>query len=127
MAEINQQKTADHNIWSISRLGARDLLYGPVDRVVPPGEVFSWIKQIIKKEWKNPVPVCSAIAQMARKTGDRMRDLDQDSVSEIITYLMQYDFTESEVHFLKNIVPLEKKEESAIFGESLPSGIVLKT
>ncbi|MDM8538569.1 molecular chaperone DnaK, partial [Desulfobacterales bacterium HSG17] len=124
---IRSQKAAPQNIWSLSRLGARELLYGPVDRVIPPKEAVSWIKQLMNKEWKNPKPVCSAIAQMSRKTGDRMRDIDREFISEIITYLSQYDFTESDIKFLKQIVLLEKKDESAIFGESLPSGIVLKT
>ncbi|QTA81558.1 Heat shock protein, Hsp 70 family and DUF3731 [Desulfonema limicola] len=127
LAEISSQKSSARNVWSISRLGARELLYGPVDRVIPPAEAAAWIKKLMNKEWKNPKPICSAIAQMARKTGDRMRDIEPEFIPEIIEYLSQYDFTESAIHFLQNIVPLEKKEESAIFGESLPSGIVLKS
>jgi len=122
--ELHPQKSRPPLLWSISRIGARELLYGSVDRVIPPKEVESWILQILEKEWKNPKPVGAALAQMARKTGDRMRDIDPVIMGQVIQWLQKMDL-QNECDFLTSVKPMASMEESTIFGESLPSGIVL--
>ena len=124
LSELHPQKSRPPLFWAISRIGARELLYGPVDRVVPPKEVEAWITQILEKEWKNPKPVGAALAQMARKTGDRMRDLDPMIMDQIIQWLRKIGL-ETEINFLTAVKPMATLEESTIFGESLPAGIIL--
>ena len=124
LSELRPKKCRPQLLWAISRIGARELLYGPIDRVVPPKEVESWISQILDKEWKNPKPVGAALAQMARKTGDRMRDIDPLMMDQVIQWLKEKDL-KGEADFLTSVKPLASIEESTIFGESLPSGLVL--
>jgi molecular chaperone DnaK (HSP70) len=125
LSEIRPKKCKPQHFWSLSRLGARELLYGSVDRVTPPEEVSSWIESILDQNWKNPKPVGAALVQMARKTGDRTRDLDSSVIERISCWMSQYDYLASYLRFLKEVVPMARPEEIAIFGESLPSGIVL--
>ena len=125
LSEIKPKKCKPQHFWSLSRIGARELLYGPVDRVIPPEEISSWIEEILSKAWRNPKPVGMAIAQLARKTGDRMRDLDSSIIDVIIDWMNQYDILAPNIKFLKDVVPMAKSEENAIFGETLPSGLVL--
>ncbi|MCG2789181.1 MAG: hsp70 family protein [Actinomycetia bacterium] len=125
LSEIKPQKCKPQYLWSLSRIGARELLYGPVDRVIPPEEISSWIEEILSKTWRNPKPVGMAIAQLARKTDDRMRDLDSSIVNVIIDWMNQYDILAPHIKFLEDVVPMAKSEENAIFGETLPSGLVL--
>jgi len=125
LSEIKPQKCKPQYLWSLSRIGARELLYGPVDRVIPPEEISSWIEEILSKTWRNPKPVGMAISQLARKTGDRMRDLDSSIVNVIIDWMNQYDILAPHIKFLEDVVPMAKSEENAIFGETLPSGLVL--
>ncbi len=124
LSELHPKKSRPPLLWALSRIGARELLYGPVDRVVPPKEVEAWISQILKKEWSNPKPVGAALAQMARKTGDRMRDLDPIVMDQVIHWLIKMDL-KAETEFLTSVKPMATMEESTIFGESLPSGLVL--
>ncbi|MBC2716258.1 MAG: hsp70 family protein [Desulfobacteraceae bacterium] len=124
LSELHPKKSRPPLLWAISRIGARELLYGPIDRVVPPKEVESWITHILEKEWTNPKPVGAALAQMARKTGDRMRDSDPMIMDQVIQWLRKEDL-KTEINFLTSVKPMETVEESTIFGESLPSGIVL--
>ncbi|MEE4364655.1 MAG: Hsp70 family protein, partial [Desulfotignum sp.] len=76
LPRIKPGKTQDRLLWTLSRLGARDLLYGSVDRVVPPAEAGRWITEIIRHPWKKNDQVFFPVAEMARKTGDRTRDLE---------------------------------------------------
>jgi hypothetical protein len=108
----------------LSRIGARELLYGPVDRVIPPIEIGRWITKILENEWNNPRPVGAALVQMARKTGDRMRDLDQEILIRAIQWLQAMNMAD-EADFLTAVKPMATMEESKIFGESLPTGILL--
>jgi len=54
-----------------------------------------------------------------------MRDIEDALRERIIIWLEQHDLN-SHVRFLKEAVSMEMPEQSAMFGESLPSGIVLK-
>lgn len=124
LSEIKPKKCKPQYLWSLSRIGARELLYGPIDRVIPPEEISSWIEEILSRTWRNPKPVGMAIAQLARKTGDRMRDLDSSIINIIIDWMNQYDILAPHIKFLEDVVPMAKSEENAIFGEKLPSGLV---
>ncbi len=125
LSEISAQNAKPQHFWSISRFGARTLLYGPADRVVGPEEVSQWIDSILKIPWGNPRPVGIALAQMARRTGDRTRDVDELVVRRIIQWMGQDNYFSPHRRYLEKIVPIDRQEESAIFGESLPAGLVL--
>ncbi|MCP4108817.1 MAG: hsp70 family protein [Desulfobacteraceae bacterium] len=125
LSEIQPNKCKPQHLWSLSRMGARELLYGSVDRVIPPGEVCSWIETVLSKQWKNPKPVGAALAQLARKTGDRIRDIDSSVADKVVDWMSQHEFPASQVKVVKEVVAMEKQEENTIFGESLPSGLVL--
>ena len=114
------------HFWVLSRFGARELLYGSADRVVPPKEVWPWIESLMKQPWKNTLPVINAIRQIARKTGDRTRDLDEDRLSSAANWILDHGGAPESVEILKDVLPIQKQERDMVFGESLPIGIVLR-
>jgi molecular chaperone DnaK (HSP70) len=122
---LNPGKSPAQLFWALSRIGARELLYGSLDRVVPPKEAAVWIRKMIKKQTGQDLSLAKALAQIARKTGDRTRDLDP----ETITILLEW-FDRTNTHRCSSIVrekiSIAQVETSAIFGESLPQGLVLK-
>jgi molecular chaperone DnaK (HSP70) len=124
-AELHPKKTRPQFVWALSRLGEREPLYGPVDRVVPPDEAERWIDALLSLEWKNPKPVCTALAQIARKTGDRMRDIGEKRRGDVISFLEENGMA-GQVRYITEVMDLEKQDEITVFGESLPSGIVMK-
>ena len=123
--QINPKKYKIQHFWILSRFGARELLYGSVDRVVPPDEVWLWIENLMSQEWKNTASVIDAIRQMARKTGDRTRDIDDERIRRIISWILEHGGNDSSIGVLEEVVPVEKQEEDMIFGESLPIGLML--
>ena len=125
LSEIHPKKTKPQIFWALSRIGAREMLYGPIDRVIPPDAVAKWIQKLVDVDWKNPKPVGTALSRLARKTGDRMRDIPSDLQEQVVAYLNRQDLTDH-IRPVTELVSLEKQDETEIFGESLPSGIVLR-
>jgi len=125
LLELKPKKTKPQFFWALSRIGARELLYGSADRVLPPEEAASWIRTLLAERWRNPKPVGSALIQMARKTGDRARDIEPGVMDQLIDWLSGYDFFQPQIKILKEVVPIGRQEGSTIFGEELPSGLVM--
>ncbi len=125
LSELGPKKYRPQYIWALSRIGARELLYGPVDRVVHSDDASLWIRALMNAEWAEPGPVAAALIQLARKTGDRVRDIDPALAAQVVVWLEQHEMADL-ARFIMEVVPLEMQEEQTIFGESLPSGIVLK-
>jgi molecular chaperone DnaK (HSP70) len=125
LSEMTPKQCKPQMFWSLSRMGARELLYGPVDRVIPPDEAFAWCETLMDREWRSPLPVGAAMAQIARKTGDRMRDMATPQLNRILEWMSRYPELAPFLLFITEIIPMAAKEESIIFGEALPSGLVL--
>ena len=125
LTEISPKKAKPQYLWSLSRIGARELLYGPVDRVIPPAEVGVWIGWMLENDWKQAAAVGDAMVQMARKTGDRARDVDPELAGKITQWLERNGMAEKGVA-VNEVVDFGKQEEDAMFGESLPAGLTLR-
>ncbi|MBW2017143.1 MAG: hsp70 family protein [Deltaproteobacteria bacterium] len=125
LEELHPKGSRPQYWWALSRLGARDPLYGPLDRVVPAGEVSGWIEEILSKEWRNPRPVAAALIRLARCTGDRRRDLEPSLRERIGSWLNNIGWDPAKVRAIEEVQPRDAREESAAFGEDLPLGIVL--
>jgi len=111
--------------WALGRLGAREPLYGPIDRVVPAEEVVRWIETLLARSRPHNKAVEPALTQMARLTGDRKRDLDPAVRHAVIAWLKKAAVAEKLIRPLEEVVPVSEEEETAVFGESLPPGIIL--
>jgi hypothetical protein len=93
--------------------------------VIPPAEAAEWIEHLLDQTWPNVKPLAAALTQLARRTGDRTRDLEQPVIDRVLAFLIPANDFSDQRRYLTEVVPMAKQEEGAIFGESLPSGIVL--
>jgi hypothetical protein len=129
LAELKPKKSKPQHFWSLSRIGARELLYGSDDRVVPPGEAAVWIESLMQIRWRDPKPVSAALVQLCRRTGDRIRDLDESLLARVAQWMtdtiQQEKRVSDHLRYLREVVSLAEQEQSVIFGEDLPAGIVL--
>lgn len=123
---LKPKKSRSQYWWALSRIAAREPLYGPIDRVVSPEVVTQWINTILSVKWRGLRPVGAALAQMARLTGDRKRDLKPEVVQRVLDWLRPHEWSSSHVKPLEGVVPIAPHEEGLIFGESLPSGLRLR-
>lgn len=111
-------------IWALGRIGARAPLYGPLNTVVPPDAAAKWIDKLMSLSTE-PETAPLALMQLARKTGDRYRDIGESLRAKVLAWL---SVREAPAHFSQLIAEggqLEESEESLIFGESLPAGLRL--
>lgn len=120
------KKIKPQHLWALSRLGARELLYGPINRVIPPEQTAGWIEWLLEFERSNPVTIARAVSQMARKTNDRARDLDDKMRSRVLAWMHDHELPTNLIDPVRKVLPLERQDQKAMFGESLPSGIILK-
>ena len=124
LTQLKPRESKPQLFWTLSRLGGRELLYGSSDRVVPPKEAAQWIDSLLSRQWRNPKPVTAALSQLARKTGDRARDLPPERLAQTIAWMEENGATTGHLTLLTTFVPLAGSEQSAVFGESLPAGLV---
>ena len=126
LSQMQNGPARPQHLWALSRLGARELLYGPVDRVISADEVAGWVTAVLGWNWKPTRAMFSALARMARKTGDRTRDLDAADLDRLAAWLAGNDADPAIRSQLSEVVPMARQEEQAAFGESLPAGLVLR-
>jgi len=123
--ELPSYKSKTQFWWALGRIGCREPLYGPVDRVVPADEAARWIETLLARPWPNPQAAGSALARMARLTGDRKRDVEERVRRSLVDRLKQAAVSETHVRLLEDVVPVGEEEETVQFGESLPPGLIL--
>ena len=125
LSEMKTKKIPPQLIWSLSRIGARQLLYGPDDRVISPEEIDVWIKQLLQLEPSNPIALAPAFIQMARRTGDRVRDLSEETRNKLLDWMDAQKLTDQSITSIKEVALRSQTEQVDMFGESLPAGLVL--
>lgn len=115
--------------WSLTRLGSRTLLYGPANLVVHPATAALWLKTLmqIRPETDNGKKERDfAIAQIARATGDRARDIDDDLRKHVLDSLQSSHAAPRLLQIVREPTPLEIEEESTLLGDRVPPGLIVR-
>jgi molecular chaperone DnaK (HSP70) len=111
--------------WALGRIGSRVPFHGNNHQVIPPETVEGWLKQLMKQHWKKNPQACFAATLIARKSGDRVRDIDESLRQDIIAQLKLNKAPLSWIAMVEEVKALDEKEEKQIFGEALPPGLTL--
>jgi hypothetical protein len=112
----------ESELWCLSRLGARELFYGPINQVVPPAAAGRWAEALLSLD---SAGAGDALAAIARRTEDPTRDLAHTTLAAVRRKLESLPHAE---RYLSIVDGDEERDEQAlgrIFGEELPSGLVL--
>jgi hypothetical protein len=111
--------------WAVGRIGARVPFSGSAHNVVPRAKAEEWLARVLALDWSKVEPASFAAAQLARKSGDRERDVDERVSAAVAARLRASGAPESWVRMVSEVAELEAAEETRIFGESLPPGLRL--
>lgn len=106
----------DSLLWCLSRLGARQLFYGPLNQVLNPAAATRWIEAVL-----NVPKSTDALISMARRTGDPVRDVAAPVFQKVRDQLTDEKF----IAQLEGDAAQDDAALGRIFGEDLPSGLVL--
>lgn len=124
---IEKSKASDQEIWALARLGARALLYGPANCVVRREPAAAWVERLLRIEWRKPETLAFMLVQIARYTGDRTRDLDEDLRRRVAERLAPLPTGERWAKQVLELITLEAKEQARILDESLPAGLRIRS
>ncbi len=116
----------DPRLWSaIGRLGARAPAYASVHHVIAASVAERWLDHLLREKWEAvPTAVAAAVA-LARKTGDRARDVSDRVAREVDKRLTAAAATAQQVRAVREVVRVGETERAAFFGDSLPIGLRL--
>lgn len=109
--------------WALGRLGARVPLYGSAHHSVDPAQVEEWLRTLLRLRLDRVEGAPFAAAQMARRTGDRARDIDEALRSEVTDALRAGQAPERWITLVNDVVDLEQADEARALGDTLPIGL----
>lgn len=114
------------HLWALGRIGARMPFYGPHNTVVPASKAASWLEALLAWDWPEPDKVGFSLAQLARRTGDRARDLDDGLRARVAAAVRALPGGERAALLVEQVVALEAREERVALGDTLPAGLRLR-
>ncbi|WP_326532787.1 Hsp70 family protein [Pseudorhodoferax sp.] len=113
--------------WALGRLGARQPLYASLHHVLPPETAQAWLECIALQhpDWARQEAAAFAVAQIARATGDRARDLPEPLRLRTAEQLEAAHAAPSWAAMVRAVTVLDEADQRRVFGEALPPGLVL--
>jgi hypothetical protein len=113
-------ESGDSDLWCLTRLGARELFYGPANQVVPPAAATRWVEAIVKLP-----KAADALATIARRSGDPVRDLSPAAVEQVRRSVADQPDGPRLLAIIEGEEALDSGTLDRMFGEELPSGLVV--
>lgn len=109
-------------IWALGRIGARTLLSGPLNAVLPVAVVEPWIRTLLQHGKSRSIEHF-ALLELARKTDDPYRDVSEKIRDGILAHFLKTAAPEHFSEHLRTTATLDEAEQGLVFGESLPLGL----
>ena len=92
---------------------------------MPPEVAGEWLKSLLRLDWQNVSQAAFAAASIARMTGDRTRDVNDELRQRVAGRLERIESTRPMAMWVKDIVKLSTQDEVRFLGDSLPEGLKL--
>lgn len=125
LKRVGKLNESIQNGWALGRIGSRQPLYGSLHTVVPPATAEAWLETLLAIDLKKNPEIISAIALIARMTGDRERDINPALRTRLLNGLRAAKAPESSLSLLTKIKALTDADRKTLFGDSLPPGLKL--
>jgi hypothetical protein len=125
---LRRSPVPTYGFWALTRLGARVLMYGPLNAVVHPQVVQRWLEALLGFQPGNKserLAWAFCLSQLARKSGQRALDVDDSHRQSVLTLLRELDVPAHWARMVAEITVLDQDEESQILGDVLPIGLRL--
>jgi molecular chaperone DnaK (HSP70) len=111
--------------WALGRLGARMPIYGSAHKVVPAESATAWIELLLRPEHVQGEGALFAVTQLARRTGDRARDVEDSIRHRVVDALEASGASPSWLRLVKEVVGMESSDKARALGDTLPVGLQL--
>ncbi|MDA1139231.1 MAG: hsp70 family protein [Planctomycetota bacterium] len=127
IASIESDPESSFRYWALGRIGARIPFYGPIDTVVSKETVEAWIEKLLTSGAFNTKDAEFALVQLARMSGDRARDIDDELRKTVLDKLKSIKAAKHHLLLVREVAELQADEQAQAFGESLPPALRLIT
>jgi hypothetical protein len=111
--------------FALGRIGARAPLYGSAHAVVPAEVASGWLDRLLALDLRRTDQAAFAVAQLARFTHDRARDLPASDRERAAAALSALPGSDLWTQLVREGGELGVEQATAVFGESLPPGLRL--
>jgi hypothetical protein len=96
-----------------------------VHHVVAPRTAERWLDHLLREKWDKLPTAIEAAVDLARRTGDRARDIADPMRRDVERRLEKSGATEAQVRAVREVVAATEADRAAFFGEALPVGLRL--
>jgi len=122
---LKGKATGDAEVWALGRIAARTPMAGPVSSVIEPRIVEPWLAALLDAPWERRAATALAVAQMARLTGDRARDVDAALRERLAERIAAEPEGRRFARWLREVVAIGAQDRALVLAESLPVGLRL--
>jgi molecular chaperone DnaK (HSP70) len=112
-------------LWALARVGARQSLQSSAHEVATIEAAERWLEALMQLDWKRIEPAGFAAAHIARKTGDRSRDVDEALRQQVLHKLAASGAPANWAAMVREVVELDQASATRMFGDALPPGLKL--
>ena len=98
-------------------------LYGSVHKTVDPEKASNWLQLMLDAHGSNIDGALFASVQLARLTGDRARDVEDDLRSRAVAAVRAADAPASWERRPTEVVTMDAADQARVFGDTLPAGL----
>ena len=111
--------------WALGRLCARVPFYGSVHKAVSPERAAECLAVLLEAHGRQVDGALFAAVQVARLTGDRARDLDDQQRARVLAALDTAAAPASWRRLLTEVAAMDAADETRALGDTLPVGLQL--
>jgi len=116
----------DPRLWAaLGRIGARVPTYASVHHVVPAQTAERFLDHLLRERWDQMPSAPRAAFDLARRTGDRARDIGEGMRREVLSRLEAVGAPEEWITAVREVVPVAAAERASAYGEELPVGLTV--
>jgi molecular chaperone DnaK (HSP70) len=112
-------------LWALARVGARQSLQSSAHEVATIEAAERWLASLLRLDWKRIEPAGFAAAHIARRTGDRSRDIGEPLREQVLQKLIASGTPASWAAMVREVVELDQASTTRMFGDALPPGLKL--
>ncbi|MFO0851064.1 MAG: Hsp70 family protein [Gemmataceae bacterium] len=128
LRQVARPPAPTYAFWALTRLGARKQLYGPLNTLIHPHVAEQWVDTLVGYQ-----PVSDAdrlgwgfcLAQLARRTGLRGVDVNDDHREAVIKLLEAANVPAAWPRMVDEVSEAEGEDQNRLFGDALPIGLRL--
>jgi hypothetical protein len=119
-------------LWTLGRVAARVPVNGPLNVILGGETAETWLTTLIDLQMDESL-LPWTVMQLARKTGDRYRDIRPSARSRVVTWLSEKQRSipadspsavpEHFITLVRDGGELDQEEQARVFGDALPAGL----